>query len=468
MEQWQERLERFLIIDEVLPEIPKKRGRTKKRELIGRFGGGKDTRSGIVDIAVMQSMGKADEIREWIGEYGMVIVDECHHIPASTFEEVMKAVRAVYTYGLTATPKRADGHQPILNMYLGPVRYHVDARLQAMLSPFAHFMIPRFTGATYASGEGGQGSMSGLYRQIASDDLRNAMIVEDVLACVSEKRSCLVLSERTEHAAHLAELIGQQTGNVFVLTGSAKRAEKQRLFDAVRAVPESEHLVICATGRYIGEGFDESRLDSLFLAMPVSWEGTLAQYAGRLHRLCENKHEVRVYDYIDNNTEILSRMYNKRLKGYASIGYRTAEISAGGTEQNMIYRADNYEEAFLRDIGRVERSIIIAAPYAAASAVKQLLPLLSEAIRRRVEISVICGSADGLSESAKSAMAAAMEMLANTGVKIRTEERPYKKYAVIDGRTVWYGGINLLGGPNDESMLRIISSRIAGALLRDG
>lgn len=149
MEQWKERLEQFLTIDEVLPPQPKRRGRQKKREIIGRYGTNKDTCSGIIDIAILQSMGDTDEIKPWLRDNGMVIVDGCHHIPAVSFEQVLKNVTAKHINGLTATPKRQDGHHPILHMYLGGIRYYVDAKQQAQKRPFAHIMIPRFTGTRF-------------------------------------------------------------------------------------------------------------------------------------------------------------------------------------------------------------------------------------------------------------------------------------------------------------------------------
>ena len=138
-----------MVINESLPPRPKCRGRQKKREIIGLYGANKDTRSGIVDIAMLQSMGDADNIKPWIRDYGMVIVDEGHHVPAVSFEQVLKAVQAKYIYGLTATPKRQDGHHPILNMYIGDIRYSVDAKQQAQKRPFTHIMIPRFTGIRF-------------------------------------------------------------------------------------------------------------------------------------------------------------------------------------------------------------------------------------------------------------------------------------------------------------------------------
>ena len=196
MEQWKERLEQFLVIDEVLPSQPRRRGRQKERELIGCYGAGRGTRSGMIDIAMLQSMGGSDEIRPWIHDYGMVIVDECHHVPAVSFEQVLKTVPAKYIYGLTATPQRQDGHHPILYMYLGGIRYHADAKLQAAKRPFSHIMIPRFTGMHFHLNESAKSpAIAQYYDQILHDALRNQQIIEDVPHCAEEGRSCLLLSE---------------------------------------------------------------------------------------------------------------------------------------------------------------------------------------------------------------------------------------------------------------------------------
>lgn len=319
LDQWKERLEQFLDIREVLPAPANHRGRKKRYSVIGQYGAGKDTRSGIIDIAMMQSLDKKDEPPAWISEYGLVIVDECHHVPAVSFESVMKRIRARYTYGLTATPKRKDGHHPIIPMYLGPIRYQVDAREQAARRPFDHIMIPRFTGTEFSPGN--EGEFCGIaeyYKKIAEDDLRNHLIATDVLSCVNEGRNCLVLSERVAHVQTLAKLIrkglDEKNGpEVFILTGGTSYKESSHILQQIHTFPIGQPLVICATGKYIGEGFDESRLDTLFLAMPISWEGILAQYAGRLHRLYNGKTEVRGYDYIDDQAVMLERMYAKRL-----------------------------------------------------------------------------------------------------------------------------------------------------------
>lgn len=271
LEQWRTSLEKFLDIREALPEPPKKRGRKRKRCLIGQIGAGKDTHSGIIDIAIMQSLfeGEEKEVKSFVANYGMVIVDECHHVAAFTFEKVLRAVKAKYVYGLSATPTRKDGHHPIIFMQCGPIRYLVDAKSQAEKRSFDHFVIPRFTRARAADA----GSIQDLYAAIIENENRNAMLTADAVQLVQEGRTPLLLTERKEHAAYLAGLLEEQMKNVFLLVGSDRPKIKQEKLAALQAVPAEEPLAVVATGKYIGEGFDSPRLDTLLLAMPISWKG---------------------------------------------------------------------------------------------------------------------------------------------------------------------------------------------------
>lgn len=465
--QWQERLGEFLNIHEVLPEQPKKRGRKKRREVIGTFGAGKDTRSSIIDIAIIQSMGSADAIKPWISDYGMVIVDECHHIPAVSFEQVMKSVRARHIYGLTATPTRQDGHHPILYMHLGGIRYQVDAKAQAEKRPFAHVMIPRFTGSRFhVDAEVQTPAIGQYYAQIMADDLRNHQIVDDVIACVKDHRNCLLLSERTDHVKTLAALLRSRDQDVLVLTGGKSSEETQKQMDVLRAVPIDQALVICATGRYIGEGFDESRLDTLFLTMPISWKGTLAQYAGRLHRLHDGKHEVRIYDYVDTSAQMLERMYHKRLKGYAAIGYRVAaDRDTAGINGDVIYDQNTFAEVFLKDLDEAKERIVIVSPYVTTRRVRWLEGILARKCRERINAIVYTRPAGCFQGRAMQAVQSAIDMLISMGVRVHCVEKIHQKHAVIDERIVWYGSINLLSfGMSEESIMRLTSGSVARAL----
>lgn len=467
MSQWKERLEQFLTVNEALPAPTNRRGRQKKREIIGLYGANRDTRSGIIDIAMLQSMGKADDIRPWIRDYGMVIIDECHHVPAVSFEQVMKAVRSRYTYGLTATPKRQDGHHPILNMYIGPIRYNVDALQQARRRPFTHVMIPRFTGTRFQLDENSKAPViSQYYDQIAQDDLRNSLILDDILDCVKEGRNCLILSERTEHVRKLTALLQAQGMQVYMLLGGQTGKQLKEQIQVLRYAPQGKPLIICATGKFIGEGFDNSRLDTLFLTMPISWQGTLAQYVGRLHRLHEGKHEVRVYDYIDNHASMLEKMYRKRLKGYAAIGYTAASDQDASLSSDIIYDQNTFQDRFLQDLSQAKETVVIVSPYVTAKRVKWLENALQQCMQKQIRVTVTTRRPESLPTSSKNAARIAIETLRQHKVNIVCREGIHQKYAIIDGSIVWYGSINLLSfGASQESIMRLVSSSIARALI---
>lgn len=459
LEQWRASLEQFLTIHEVLPEPPKKRGRKKKRCLIGQVGAGKDTRGGIIDIAIMQSLfeGEEKEVKSFVEDYGMVIVDECHHVAAFTFEKVLKAAKAKYVYGLSATPVRKDGHHPIIFMQCGPIRYLVDAKSQADKRTFSHFIIPRFTRARAPAGSG----IQELYAAIVKNENRNASLVEDTVQLVREGRSPILLTERKEHAAQLATLLQGKIPNVFLLVGSDKPKEKREKLAALQAIPASEEVVVAATGKYIGEGFDAPRLDTLLLAMPISWRGTLAQYAGRLHRNYEGKHEVRIYDYVDVHIPMLERMYHKRLKGYAELGY---QVRFGTSDEpvSMVYDGHAAMAAFEQELSDAAQSIVIVSPYLQKGRVGRLLPLLQSTVSRGVKITVHTNDDD----ARQSEITTAVDALHSAGAEVILHKDLQQRYAVLDEYIVWYGNVDLLAfGRRDTDVLRFENADIAGELL---
>ena len=305
MDQWRERLSLFL-------DIP--------IEDLGQIGGGKKKVTGFIDIGLIQSLIRKGEVKDMVAKYEQVIVDECHHIPAFTFEQVLKQVKARYVIGLTATPIRKDGHHPIIMMQCGPIRFRESAKKQAATRPFKHVVLTRFTNFRLPLGSSDL-KIQDIYAALVFDKNRNELIFNDLLNALETGRSPLLLTERTEHLEWFAEQLKGFAQNVIVLRGGMSMKQRKVLADQIKAVPDSKERVIIATGRYIGEGFDDARLDTLFLATPISWRGTLQQYVGRLHRLHDNKRLVQVYDYVDNQVPMLVRMYKKRLKGYKSIGY---------------------------------------------------------------------------------------------------------------------------------------------------
>ena len=321
LDQWVARLAAFLGLD------PK---------TIGRVGGGRRKVGGVVDVALLQSLGRQGQVDELVAGYGQLIFDECHHVPAGTFELVARSAPARYVLGLSATPARKDGHHPILFMQCGPIRFRVDARRQAEERPFGHRVIVRRTefrlgsdvrvepeAAAETAGSVGTPvpGIQAAYAALAADEQRNATIVEDVVEAVSRGRSPVVLTERREHLDVLAAALERRVANVVSLHGGMGAKQRRAVAERIAAIPEGAPRVLVATGRYLGEGFDDARLDTLLLALPISWRGTLAQYAGRLHRLHEGKTEALIYDYADLDVPMLARMHERRLRGYRAMGY---------------------------------------------------------------------------------------------------------------------------------------------------
>ena len=287
---------------------------------IGRIGGGKRNVTGMIDVAMVQSLVRKEAVADLVAEYGHVVVDECHHVPAAQFERVFSEIRARYVTGLTATPKRRDGQHPILEMQLGPPRYTVDPRSQSAAQAFQHRLILRKTGFELPRDQT-DFPIQRIYHLLANDPERNDLILNDVIQALEDGRSPIVLTERRDHLEFLADRLRGFTRHLIVLKGGASATKRQEILAALKAIPGTEERLVLATGRYIGEGFDDARLDTLFLTMPVSWRGTLVQYTGRLHRSHPGKAEVRIYDYVDDRVPVLVRMYGRRLAGYRSIGY---------------------------------------------------------------------------------------------------------------------------------------------------
>ena len=311
LDQWHARLGMFLNL------TPKS---------VGQIGGGTRKRSGCVDIAILQSSHDKGGVKDFVAEYGQVIVDECHHLSAFTFEQVMRQVKAKYIVGLTATPERKDGHHPIIYMQCGPIRFKLSARSMTAATPFEHEVVPRLTDFCLPP-EQTDVTIQGVYAALIDDRIRNELILADLVQAAADGRSPLLLTGRTDHLVYFESELAGKVNNVFVLKGGMGKKQRRSIAEAIAAVPECEPRIILATGSYIGEGFDDARLDTLFLAMPISWKGTLQQYVGRLHRLHDAKRIVRVYDYVDSGVPMLARMYARRLKGYGLIGYTIRDAS---------------------------------------------------------------------------------------------------------------------------------------------
>ena len=269
-------------------------------------------------MAVIQSLVRKGVVDDCVANYGHVIVDECHHVSAHSFEQVVRRANARFVLGLSATVTRKDGHHPIIFMQCGPVRHRVDARAQAAARPFEHAVLVRPTAFQSARDTNAdkRAEFQALYQQLVDDETRNRGICEEIVQAVEDARSPLVLTERNEHLDRFESGLAGKVPHVVVLRGGTGKKQRQAAVERLAAIAPNEGRVLLATGKYIGEGFDDPRLDTLFLTLPVSWRGTIAQYVGRLHRLYDGKREVRVYDYADLNVPMLARMFDRRCRGY--------------------------------------------------------------------------------------------------------------------------------------------------------
>lgn len=455
LEQWHKRLGEFLDTDFQRPNTVKGRGRRKKFQQFGALSSSENTLNGKIDIALLQSCISDGDVKPFVRIYGMVIVDECHHAPAVNFERVLKEVNARYVYGLTATPIRKDGHQPIIFMQCGEIRYSSDST-SSMLESFQRLLIPRFTAHHILSADGNNYNQA--IDELIEDELRNKLIVNDVAAALAEGRSPIVLTARTSHVDLLVEKCSEICLNVIRLVGNDSAKLKREVMARLAMVPDSAPLVVVATGKYVGEGFDLPRLDTLMLALPVSWKGLIAQYAGRLHRDYPGKSDVRIYDYIDLRVPICDSMYRKRLHGYKAIGYSIAVANEGlfaETTAETIFDSENFERPFHADLAAAKRSIVITTYRLRWARTPRIIELLIALMLRGVKITIVIAEA-GHRENE----------LQPIGFDIIHQPNSKMNCAVIDNKIGWYGSVNLISRSiADATIIRIASPEFASTLL---
>jgi len=467
LEQWLEALNMFLDIKDEAPEKLTPKGRKKKVEVIGQYCGTKKNASGIVDVAMIQSLHdkKTGEVRDFVKDYGLVLVDECHHVPAASFEPVLKHVNAKYIYGLTATPFRDDGHHAIIFLECGPIRYKVDARTQAQKRPFEHFLVPRFTNLLSSSIEN-EGNYSQILNAVGRDSKRNQMIVKDITAAVDSGRKPLVLTERTEHVAELAKLASDICNNVITMTGTMSTKEKRDANARLSGLSPEDRFVVIATGSYVGEGFDLPILDTLFITMPIAYKGKVTQYTGRLHRLFEGKGDVFVYDYVDIHVPSLEKMYHKRVKGYRAVGYKAIVEQGAARSGEIIFDKNSYWQKLNADISQIDKELVISSPHLVGYQIGKLLKEITEPLLKGAIVTVITSPASEYKPTAQKTADACIERLKDAGVKIVEKPGAHQQFVVLDQSVVWYGSINPLGYVSkDDSALRFIDNEVATQLL---
>ena len=455
LEQWKEEIEKFLILNEpeLASEEKKWRGRKKAFSPIGLLDGSRNTLHGIIDIAVFNSALSADGVKPFVRNYGMVIADECHHSGAIGYERVLKYVNARYVYGLSATPTRQDGMTPIVFMQCGPIRYKSDAKAQMARQSFSRVLIPRFT-SFRAIEEKGNGLQ--YLGDLANDRARNELIVQDVVSELNKGRTPIILTKRKDHISILADMLAPYCWNVVKLIGTASAKEKRKAMDRLKSIPETEPLIVVATGKYVGEGFNYPRLDTLFIALPVAYPNIVQQYTGRLHRDYEGKTEVRVYDYIDIHVPVIANMYGKRLKCYAPIGYARQVIDAlEQNPQNIVLGQDTYLSVLVGDIEAAQSSVVLSC-----ESMQYMKGALAKALQslgvRGVECCIIIRKPSSRDED-----------FIRAGIKLIQTDKRTIRAAIIDRSLLWFGSIDLAGSHHreEDNVMRVLAPLIASEML---
>lgn len=418
----------------------------------------------FIDIASFQSLSSKDPqtgepiAKEFVRDYSLVICDECHHAAAPQLELVLKSAPAKYVYGLSATPERSDGLTRALSMLCGPLRHVIDPKTQAIQQGIQRVVRPRFTGVRLPAYKPGA-SFNQVLDLLCAHTARNEAIVDDALDTASNGRHSLVLSKRKKHAEELYRLLQSRGHEPILLTGEIDAKERKAILNSLPGF-EHEHRIIIATEGLLGEGFDLSYLDTLLIATPISWDGSITQQAGRLHRSHEGKQRVEIFDYVDLSIPMLARMYQKRLKTYAKLGYEVfAANDNKQADRNILVRSATAVEALADDIASATKSIFIAAPYASAACLAKLAAALTSAIVRGIALEISIASTPR--DDVKAIFA---EM--NVDYSIKAEGRLCA--SVIDEETVWYGAIPLLAFPKKEDCsIRFKSSEVAAELLSE-
>lgn len=468
MNQWIKRLEEFLDIDEELPEYQTKTGRTRKRKsLIGNLQGAHDTLTGIVDVAMIRSLKKKDGFHPKLKEYAQVYFDECHHAASDSAIEVLQEINAKYVYGVTATPKRGDGKEKINEFLLGPIRYRFTAKDRAEEQNINHLVYPRFTRTVKPHHLSKTPYGNDAYELIRNNDVRDEQIIRDVADCVQAGRTPVVLTKYVDHAKKLSERLKTYADRLILLTGANGTKARRAQVEELNKVDDSDSLILVGTGSLLGEGFDFPRLDTLFMATPVSGENVVEQYVGRLNRDYDGKENVIVYDYVDSHIPKFDKMYSARLKAYKKIGYELC-VNLDGEKQkaNAIYDIENYAETYWKDLEEANSAVVVSSPRLNNQKVDRIIKMLGKRRELGVKVTIVTWHPDAYKYGKDDVRMELMERLRKAGFEIRLVEETCEHYAVIDNEIVWYGSVNLLSKEDaEDNLMRVCSKDIAAELL---
>ena len=470
IDQWKAALERFLEIEEPLPIYKTPTGRIKTRTShVGLLQASHDSTNGIIDIAMVGSLCKKGVFHRRLENYGMILVDECHHSASETILAILRQAKAKYVYGVTATPIREDGHQKTNFMLIGPIRHSYTAKERAIVTGIQHYVYPRFTRTVYPRTEEEKRAIYEEYDILRDSKSRNEQIISDTVEALSNGRTPVVLTRFTEHAKVLYDKLQRQVKNVFLLSGEQSLKQRQMIRNEMDMIPSNEPLVLIGTGQLIGEGFDFPRLDTLIMAMPIAGKSVATQYAGRLDREHPGKTKVIIYDYIDQHIPVFEAMYHKRMRAYKELGYEILQNSGlNQSDRRLLFDSDTYEQVFLEDLCNAQKQIVISCPSLNRYKVNWFIQTIKAAQLRGVKIYLSTWDADTYAYGKSEARMALLELIHEAGIFLIYQKEQCPRYALIDKQTIWYGDLNLLGKADADSyMMRISEPQVAEKMLEE-
>lgn len=445
LDQWLDRLNHFLTFEEKEATRYTASGREKVIGYVGQYGGTKKWLSKLVDVVMIQSLFKLENSQSLLDEYEMMIVDECHHVSALMFEKIVAQFRGKYLYGLTATPERKNGHEPIVFQRIGEILHTADKRetdfkrqLQLRFTSFGHLEIEKTKASNFIQ----------LSDWIATDSVRNQMILKDILDQVAEGRNILVLVNRIQQIDVFEKLLKEkEVDDFYIISGKTKVRERTSLLETLEQLDKG--FVLLSTGKYIGEGFDLPQLDTLILAAPFSWKNNLIQYAGRIHRNYKDKSLVRIFDYVDIHVPYLEKMFQKRQVAYRKMDYCVIE----GEEKQFVYVDSRYENVLREDLAGERQECLLILPYVHQT---KLMNFLKEFRISQIEICI----------PETVANKSWLDQLKSQKIKVSfTQSKIVTPILLVNKTIVWYGAMPLLGKVDEMTILRLESASIASELV---
>ncbi len=443
-DQWEERIEQFL-------EYPK--ALRKKDRFVCKYNGTSKRLNGHIDIAMVRSLKNHEDLSSLLKDYGLTIIDECHHVACDSFLHVMRHVRSKYIFGLSATPKRDDGLFKVITMYCGQIRKQVSEKSVRRTYSFRQYLIPRYTNCRILKD---RYSYTYMCTELMNDHVRNYMIVKDVLREYQERSNIILLTERIDHLKILFKMLETACDNVYMLNGAAGRNERKATLDEIRNI--THQYILLATSKLLGEGFDLPSLNCLFLVLPISSKTRITQYTGRIHRTSEQKDLVKVYDYVDAQIPIAQSMYYKRLKQYQAEGYYVYTEHEEINVDQILYSKENFEEVLIQDIKNAESEITVFAVKSILSRLNKFHGLLMKAVQKGVTINFVQNSEKQIDEQVRA-------YLEGLGANIIFAQHG-KHFIVIDKSIVWNCSFDLFSNvPSDGFATRDKNSQTASEVI---